>query len=137
MTGTPDQLWNPELLATKAKHLRAMADAIAPETIWTWEKFKENWWAYLIGLAVALPMGVAGAVYTGWVLSIMWGWFIAPLGLPSITIPWAIGIMLSVGIFHKYEAAEDPPPPVHLSIFRLLKPAVLLGAGWVVKTFFM
>ena len=37
------------------------------------------------------------AIYRGWALSILWGWFMAPLGLPSLTMVQCIGIALVIG----------------------------------------
>lgn len=46
-----------------------------------------------IALYVFLVLPIS-AIFNGWVLSIMWKWFIMPFGLPSISIAEAIGLSL-------------------------------------------
>ena len=43
-------------------------------------------------------------IYGGWVLSILWGWFMVPLfGLPALSIPAAIGVSLVAALLtHQY-----------------------------------
>lgn len=57
-----------------------------------------------IGAAAALiPLGVWG----GYVLSVMWGWFVAPLGVPSLSVAQAVGIMLLVGFLRPTRTDGD------------------------------
>ena len=92
----------------------------------------------------------------GWVLSVMWGWFILPLGLVPITIPQAIGLMFIVRLLDKEttsplsypeEEAEEKVRKMGLkkSFQRILRwcwkdlmmaPASLLLSGWILHRFF-
>lgn len=48
-------------------------------------------------------------IWSGFVLSIMWGWFIAPaFHLPQINIPLAIGISLVIGMLTYQVSAQEP-----------------------------
>lgn len=40
----------------------------------------------------SLLLSIAVTVYGGWVLQLMWSWFIVPLGVSSIGIAHAVGI---------------------------------------------
>lgn len=50
-----------------------------------------KWFALGVGFVVA-------SIFGGWVLTVLWRWFIIPtFGLPALSIPLAIGINLVVG----------------------------------------
>lgn len=57
----------------------------------TENKSTSKLWDLLLSLAL-LP-------FEGWVIKLMWGWFIVPLGVMSITIWHAIGIDAIVSYF--------------------------------------
>lgn len=42
---------------------------------------------------------ILSIVYRGWVLTMLWGWFLVPLGIPAISIATALGIVLIVSMF--------------------------------------
>lgn len=46
----------------------------------------------LLGLMVVL------SILRGFVLSQLWGWFIVPIGVPSISVPQAIGIAIIASV---------------------------------------
>ena len=51
--------------------------------------------ALIAGLLVAVPI----TIWRGYVLSVLWAWFIVPLfGLPALSIPLAIGLMVIVSM---------------------------------------
>jgi hypothetical protein len=31
-------------------------------------------------------------IYSGWMISSLWGWYVVPFGMPHISIAWAIGL---------------------------------------------
>jgi len=45
----------------------------------------------VVALGLAAFVGVS-AIYDGWVVSLLWNWFITPFGVVRLTIPWAIGL---------------------------------------------
>lgn len=80
----------------------------------------------------------AAAIWGGFIASILWGWFAVPvLGLPPLSIPAAIGIGLVVSCFVRSPGSrdDDDEPGARLIAAVLLKPALLLGIGWVAKQF--
>lgn len=87
-------------------------------------------------LAVLGAMAFVGAVaiYGGFVLYILWGWFVVPLGVPPIGIAWAIGISAVSALL-----VPTPPSPTedqrteHLAGV-LAKPLIALAIGWVAKS---
>ena len=78
------------------------------------------------------------AILNGWVLSILWGWFIVPhFGLPALSIPVAIGIALVVSmlapyVHNKYD--EDNDKLAALSAV-FIRPFIALLIGWVTLQF--
>jgi membrane protein implicated in regulation of membrane protease activity len=50
----------------------------------------------LMWVVLGLMLVVLNVIYSGWVLSLLWLWFIVPLGVASINVPWAIGLLLIV-----------------------------------------
>lgn len=42
-----------------------------------------------LGIAVS---AIVGTILRGWVLAKFWAWFIVPLGVVPISIPWALGL---------------------------------------------
>lgn len=86
---------------------------------------------------------VLSAVWKGFVLSVMWGWFVVPyFQLPPLTIPLAIGISMiaSMLTWHRTgseaqndkSASEQFTTAAALSLFL---PAFMLLSGWIVTKF--
>ena len=77
---------------------------------------------------------VATAIMRGYVLSILWGWFVVPIfGVPQIGIAQAIGVAMVVSLMtHQYvpQKEKDRWMPV---ITALLTPVFALAIGWIVK----
>lgn len=93
--------------------------------------------AYLFGLIGVSSIIAALAAWRGYVLSVLWLWFIvATFGVPAISIPAAIGIMLIVGMFKN--TAKKNTHDVEESAWETLGkgfvvPLIVLGMGWIVK----
>jgi hypothetical protein len=43
-----------------------------------------------------IALTLIGAAWSGFVLSILWGWFVVPRGVRAINVPWAIGLCLII-----------------------------------------
>lgn len=79
-------------------------------------------------------------VWRGYVLTILWGWFIVPtFGIKAITIPQAIGLSLIVS-FLTYQASksvfadeEEPKKSILQVILSFIIPATCLLIGWIVN----
>lgn len=83
--------------------------------------------AYLVGVVML----------RGWVMSILWAWFITPFGLPAIGIAWAIGLSAVATMFTANLADTSDKDGDTGS--KLLQPIVFsllaLFMGWIAHTF--
>lgn len=93
-------------------------------------------------LAVIFMMvGVFGltictAIWRGWVLSILWGWFAVPIfGLPPLGIAQAIAVAMIVSFMtHQYIPSKEGD--TWMPIFTMiLTPLFALLVGWVVRRY--
>lgn len=92
------------------------------------------------GFAGIVAVVVIASLMRGWALSVLWGWFLVPLGLPGLNIPTAIGISLVVSFLTHQTHDDDKERTFSERMFRLFGAAILtplLGVfiGWVVKHF--
>ena len=77
---------------------------------------------------------VLAIIVRGWVLTVLWGWFLVPLGAPALSIPFALGISTIIGLFlqnvsrTKSEGSTVP----NLVAQSLLGPLVSLLVGWII-----
>jgi formate-dependent nitrite reductase membrane component NrfD len=78
-------------------------------------------------------------IFSGFVLSILWGWFIvSTFGLPALTIPLAMGIMLVVGYLSKqvdFNNQDREDYQKRMNVVMIVKPLVALVVGYVIKSF--
>jgi hypothetical protein len=96
----------------------------------------------VLGYSVVFVMLIAlSALWSGYVLSILWGWFVAgTLGLPQLTINNAIGLAIIVGCMTKTEDTPKDDETVNEKLVRgvvmgALKPSLTLVLGWIVRLF--
>lgn len=85
-----------------------------------------------------LAMFVIGPMWHGYVLSITWGWFVAPtFGVARLSVPAAIGISAIVGFMAKSDTDDDNKPSDDrwkMVLFKgFAKPAIVLLFCWIVK----
>lgn len=80
------------------------------------------------------------ACWSGYALSVLWGWFFAPtFNLPVISIPAAIGIAIIVGYMTKPEQESKTDGKsfgevlATASVKAAIKPAFALGIGALVR----
>ncbi len=91
----------------------------------------------MISIAALVPLTVA---WNGFVISIFWGWFIVPLGLPQISIPHCIGISVIATMLTAPAQREKTESSSILNSLRplgdaLAKSLVLLLEAWIVHKF--
>lgn len=85
-------------------------------------------------IGFVLFVGLAAA-WEGFALSVLWGWFIVPLGAPKITVPLAIGLALVVGMLAHQHAKDDDREWSDLLAHAIVKPPLFLLMGWIVRGF--
>lgn len=105
------------------------------------EKKKIDGWA-IVGKVVTFILLLAFiAIIRGAVLSVLWGWFIEPLGVPAINVAGAIGIAVIVAMLTQRKAdAEEEKKPAMLRITEAVTidffgAAFALLIGYVVHLF--
>lgn len=97
---------------------------------------------FLLAL-LTIPLIVLSSIWRGYVLTVLWGWFIVPVfHLPALTIVVAIGVAMVVG-FLTYQQPEEKPNDTRSSTEKisagiataLMHPAVYLLIGWIIQLF--
>lgn len=93
-----------------------------------------------LALAILNMAYVIGCnIFSGFVLSILWGWFIAStFGLPALTIPLAMGIMLVIGYATKqvdFNNQDREDYQKRVNVVMIVKPLAALAVGYVIKSF--
>jgi hypothetical protein len=91
------------------------------------------------GMAMAIVVGLI--IYNGWILSILWNWFIPNIfpGVPSLTIGYAIAISIIVSALMplrpgvKRQKSSDWESFYYTIIAPLLKGFLLLIMGYIVQ----
>jgi hypothetical protein len=97
---------------------------------------------FVVMFAALVAVIVSGWLLHGWVLSILWGWFLVPLEIPAISVPAAMGISLIVGAMaHQHTpkdffAKSDTKECLwYLALKSWAAPFLTLGIGLCVKQF--
>lgn len=92
---------------------------------------------------LSIPVLVLSSIWRGFVLTILWAWFIVPVfHLPVLGIVVAIGVSMVVS-FLTYQTPPVNPGDVRTDIDKfssaisaaLATPAVYLLIGWIVHLF--
>ena len=88
------------------------------------------------GLALAVLALFLMACVNGWGVSVLWNWFIQPLGAPGISIAQAFGVVLLTRL------TGYQPNPEHVQgrlldrlVARAVLVALVVGVAWVAKGF--
>ncbi len=92
---------------------------------------------------VVLALIVACALWGGFAASVLWGWFVVPLGVPEVSVLHAMGLTLALralaGFSGKPQPAKHEDKMVSLrALGRVLAvatvaPGAALAIGWVVR----
>lgn len=85
--------------------------------------------AELLGVLFVL---ILTSVYYGWVLSVLWNWFVVPLGVTAIGIAHGVGIYMVTGLLVS-RGRTRPGPIKWLDAFVL--PLMALATGYAAKQF--
>mgnify|MGYP003645182962 CR=1 FL=1 len=77
--------------------------------------------------------------WRGYVASMLWDWFIVPLGVTKISIEHSIGILCLIDVFLSSRGLEKNTGEFAVSkyieqlVFSILLPSAALIIGWIVK----
>ena len=86
-----------------------------------------------------LAYTIGCTILSGYVLSILWAWFIvSTFGLPLLTVPVAIGVMLVVGYLTKqsdFNNSDREDYQKRMNVVQIVKPLSALAVGWIIKLF--
>lgn len=83
-----------------------------------------------------LILGILLTVLSGFVIMVLWGWFIVPLGLVPISLAHAIGIDLLVTFIVTTNASNSTQTLFwDRFIFAIALTLVALMGGWIVHLF--
>lgn len=103
----------------------------------------KDWLSCFGVIVIALASVFFGAMVGGWVLSIVWTWFVIPLFpmAPILTIPQAIGFSLVTGMLAGNNSDSDNKErTLGETITRLLavafgRPLFILLLAYIIKSF--
>ncbi len=87
--------------------------------------------------ALAFLFAAVLSAYQGWALSVLWAWFVQPLGAPHLGVIHAMGLMLIFALLTTgIKKAESPEKnKVAHSIGVLLAPVIAVLFGFIIKRF--
>ena len=89
-------------------------------------------------LASIIVLVVISSILRGYVLSVLWGWFVVPtFGLPALSIPIAIGISLILAFTtHQISVKKEEDKSFGTQFSNIiLYPLLTLAIGWIVTLF--
>lgn len=82
----------------------------------------------------AIALVVLLAIQQAWAISVLWGWFIVPLGLPAIGIAAAIGVSVTVSALRGRRGRPKDDEKWALAK-SAVQPWFCLAVGWTAKQF--
>lgn len=87
-------------------------------------------WLKLLLILAVLPLMI---VFDAWAITIMWGWFIVPLGVVAIGKAHAYGISVMLSLFRNSPArrGENDRTGIELVIAALLTTGFMLLMGYI------
>lgn len=88
---------------------------------------------------VVIGLTILQIIWYGWVLQVLWGWFIVPtFSLAALTIAQALGIALIVRMLTTNQGQTDSDKNdavLRAAINGFLFPLITLIIGWIVSWF--
>ena len=101
--------------------------------------------AMLIVAVMAISLITLASIINGYVLRILWGWFIIPVfHLPNLSLAQAIGFSMVIGLLthrssytstNEKSKEEKRKEFVQYLYTLIVYPLVTLGIGWIVHQF--
>lgn len=102
----------------------------------------ESPWVIIAKVFLSLLCAPISAFMRGWAISVLWGWFVVPLGVPALSILSAIGLSFLVELltFNSTRAIKDVQTDersledklAHSYAIALLLYPAFVFFGWIV-----
>lgn len=89
----------------------------------------------LTGCLGSILLQVGAYILNGFVLKLLWGWFLVQLGLPQLGLVQAIGIGLTVGYLTNQYIKQDVADWEDMLAHQFALPVAAVIAGWAVQLF--
>lgn len=87
---------------------------------------------FVLAAAAVLGMIALAAIVDGYVGLILYNWFLLPFGLPTLSLPVAIGISLTLRhIINTNKYTEDKRPVAEKVAHVIMYPLAALAMGWI------
>jgi len=107
-----------------------------------WEK--NNGWELIGKLAVGVFLGTPArlllSLWRAFVLSILWGWFIVPIGIPALTTLQIWGALIVYGALRPSSIDTDSQRKEKDAVYQFVSysmmivgPLIDLGLGFIIK----
>jgi hypothetical protein len=88
----------------------------------------------VLGIVLFIILYTVLAVINGFVFSMLWGWFVAPVfGLKLLSIPESVGLMIIITM--PFAAVAKEADKTKLLLISFLNPVLILLTGYVVSLF--
>jgi hypothetical protein len=91
---------------------------------------------YLIGVPItAAVILLPHLAIEGFVLMVLWNWFLVPLGLPALTFGLAVGVQIVMTMLQQRGPALPEGKKLLNEMFNfiIMRPLSCLVFGWLVK----
>ena len=89
--------------------------------------------AYLL----VVPIVAGMILLDSWCLMHLWDWFIVPLGVKSITMPWAAGVAMVAHMLAHQSSDSDEDKALTRLTDAVLRPVIALAIGWMIHKWWM
>lgn len=89
-------------------------------------------------LLIAVLLAIPVTLWRGYVLMVLWGWFIVPtFNAPVLSVAVAIGVTIIGGLFtvarnESKNEEKEHDALTHFFVAGLVQPAMALGIGYIV-----
>lgn len=101
----------------------------------------EAFWILVGSLCTVILIIAVAAILKGWALTVLWGWFVAPVfHLPQLNLPAAIGLGAIIS-FLTWEGVDAQEPQrtrtekAARTAVVWARPLLAVGFGWIVHLF--
>ena len=79
---------------------------------------------------IAILAASVSLAFRGWAVSMLWGWFVAPLGVVAISVPVGMGLVLLVGLAGETHLEPDIKKAVTISSIQAISAPIVVCIGW-------